>query len=249
VVFGVIMTGLTLLTLNIEGNRHLDRVRDVIATHLPDVVCLQEVFEPDCAALAAIGGYEAQYNVSALMPDRAAGAGRTHPWGVAMFARAPLGRRELHYYTRDVSVPFHSSPNAARRFVLVTELEHEGLPYRIATTHFTWSPDGEATDEQREDFAALRQVLARYPDYVLCGDVNAPRGREIFAKFLDELRLTDHLPPEVTTTLDPAFHYAGALELVVDTVFSTPHYAVEHVQVLEGVSDHKGILATLERRV
>jgi len=242
------MSGLKLLTLNIEGNRHLERVRDAIAMHLPDVVCLQEVFEPDCAALAAIGGYETQYNVSALMPDRAAGSGRTHPWGVAMLARARVGRRELHYYTRDIGIPVHDSPNAARRFVLVTELEHRGRPYRIATTHFTWSPGGEATDEQREDFAALRQVLARFPDYALCGDFNAPRGREIFAKFLDELRLIDHLPPQVTTTLDPTLHYAGALELVVDTVFSTPHYAVTNVQVLEGVSDHKGILATLERR-
>ncbi|HEY5810705.1 MAG TPA: endonuclease/exonuclease/phosphatase family protein, partial [Povalibacter sp.] len=94
----------------------------------------------------------------------------------------------------------------------------------------------------------LKRALAAYPDYVLCGDFNAPRGRPLFSLFTDELGLTDHLPPTVTTTIDPQLHRAGALQLVVDTIFSTPHYQVEDVQVLEGISDHKGILATLRRR-
>jgi hypothetical protein len=43
------------------------------------------------------------------------------------------------------------------------------------------------------------------------------------------------------------FHRAAPLELVVDTVFSTPEYRVVDIRVLEGISDHKGILALVER--
>lgn len=69
----------------------------------------------------------------------------------------------------------------------------------------------------------------------------------MFEKFSDELNLIDHLPRNVTTTLDDRFHYAGSLDLVVDTIFSTKEYRAADVQVLEGYSDHKGILAFIER--
>lgn len=240
------MAGLKLLTLNIEGDRHLARVRELIARHSPDVVCLQEVFESDCATLAAVGGYTARFGISLRMSTD---AGPARDWGVAVLTRTALRRQALIYYTDAVPILEFVEPNDARRLALVTELEHGGRVYRIVATHFTWSPDGHINDEQRVDFARLQHVLDRYPDYVLCGDFNAPRGREMFAKFTAELRLIDHLPPDVTTTLDPRFHrMKDALELVVDTVFSTQHYAAMDVQVLDGVSDHKAILATLERR-
>jgi hypothetical protein len=70
----------------------------------------------------------------------------------------------------------------------------------------------------------------------------------MFAKFEDELGLIDHLPANVTSTLDPQFHRAKGLEYVVDTIFSTPEYEVTEVRVLNGISDHKGIVARVERR-
>lgn len=240
------MAGLKLLTLNIEGDRHLGRVRELLAAHLPDVVCLQEVFESDCATLAAVGGYAATFGVSLRVPTTSTGT--MSEWGVAVLTRAPVRRQELIYYTDALPILDFVEPNDARRLALVTEVEQGGHDYRIVGTHFTWSPDGHANDDQRRDFAQLRQVLERYPDYALCGDFNAPRGREMFTTFTTELRLIDHLPPDVTTTLDPQWHrMKDALELAVDTVFSTPHYAAADVRVFDGVSDHKGILATLER--
>lgn len=100
---------------------------------------------------------------------------------------------------------------------------------------------------QHADFARLKHLLAERSDYVLCGDFNAPRGGPIFSRFCDELGLIDHLPADVTTTIDARFHYAGALELAVDTIFAAPHYAVTDVQVIEGISDHKGIVAHIAR--
>lgn len=238
---------LKLLTLNIEHDRHLERVAQTIGTHLPDIVCLQEIFEKDCAKLAAVGGYQVKYAISTLMPEGEAGNTSPRSWGVAVLTRVPVRDQTVAYYADDPRIRIFKEPNDPRRMVVLTELEHEGRNYKIGTTHFTWSMNGETTDEQRADFARLKQVLLPYPDYVLCGDFNAPRGGEMFSKFREELGLIDHLPPHVTTTLDPQFHYAGALELAVDTIFSTPEYRVTQVQVLEGISDHKGILAMVER--
>lgn len=238
---------LKLLTLNIEQDRHLDRVAQTIATHLPDIVCLQEVFEKDCAKLAAVGGYQVKYAISTLMPEGKAGNTSPRSWGVAVLTRVQLINQTVAYYSDDPRIRIFNAPNDPRRMVVMTELQHEGRFYRSGTTHFTWSMAGATTEEQLADFARLKRVLLPYSDYVLCGDFNAPRGGELFARFTDELGLIDHLPPNVTTTIDPQFHYAGALELAVDTIFSTPEYSVTDVQVLEGISDHKGILARVAR--
>ena len=233
-----------LLTLNIEGDRHLSRIHAAIAAHLPDIACLQEVFEADCPYLASMG-YDVRYAVSARVPG--VGGRSERNWGIAVLSRVPVRRQTITYYADDPRIQVIQVPNDARRVLVVTELEHLGQPYRIATTHFTWSPDGHINDQQKADFSRLEQVLSRCSDYVLCGDFNAPRGGEMFARFTDRLNLCDHLPASVTTTLDARFHRAGALELVVDTIFSTKEYRVTDVQVIEGISDHKGILAVVER--
>lgn len=233
-----------LLTLNIEGDRHLERVVAAIAEHLPDIVCLQEVLESDCARLASAGRYDVKFSLSAYLPNRSGARGN---WGVAVLSRVPVRSQSERYYADDPRIRIAREPNDPRRVVVVTELEHERQAYRIATTHFTWSPDGHIDADQQADFARLEQVLSAYPEYVLCGDFNAPRGREMFGKFVDELGLIDHLPADVTSTLDAQFHRAGALELAVDTIFSTPEYRVTDVRVLDGISDHKGILARVAR--
>lgn len=238
---------LKLLTLNIEHDRHLDRVSDAIATHLPDIVCLQEVFEKDCARLAAVGDYQVKYAISALMPEGGRGNSSPRSWGVAVLTRVPVHRQTLAYYSEDPRIRIFKESNDPRRLVLMTELEHEGRFYRVGTTHFTWSMNGAATDDQRADFTRLKQVLLPYPHYVLCGDFNSPRGREMFSRFTDELGLVDHLPADVQSTLDPKFHRVPTLELAVDTIFSTQEYRMTQVQVLDGLSDHKGILAQVER--
>ena len=238
---------LKLLTLNIEHDRHLDRVAAAIATHSPDIVCLQEVFEKDCARLADVGDYQVKYAISALMPEGSKGNTSPRSWGVAVLTRVPVHRQTLAYYSEDPRIRIFKESNDPRRLVLMTEIEREGRFYRIGTTHFTWSMGGAATDDQRADFARLKQVLLPYPHYALCGDFNSPRGREMFARFTDELGLVDHLPADVKSTLDPKFHRVPTLGLAVDTIFSTPEYRVTDVQVLEGLSDHKGILAQVER--
>ncbi|MET0290860.1 MAG: hypothetical protein ABW136_00755 [Steroidobacteraceae bacterium] len=44
---------------------------------------------------------------------------------------------------------------------------------------------------------------------------------------------------------DGHYHHAGALQLAVDTIFTTSAYSTSSFEVLEGLSDHKALLATL----
>jgi endonuclease/exonuclease/phosphatase family metal-dependent hydrolase len=237
---------LTLMTLNIENDRHIDRVSSAISTHLPDIVCLQEALEKDCASLAAIGGYDVNFaNSGRLLKP---GSHEEYNWGLAVLSRVPVMRQTVITYSENTEVRALRQPNDHRRLVVLAELMHRSRPYRIATTHFTWTPDGQLSEEQHADFRRLARVLSEYPDYVLCGDFNAPRGRNLFAMFTHDAGLIDHLPQNVTSTIDGRFHRNGALELVVDTIFSTAEYQVSDVRVLDRLSDHKGILATVERR-
>jgi endonuclease/exonuclease/phosphatase family metal-dependent hydrolase len=81
---------------------------------------------------------------------------------------------------------------------------------------------------------------------VLCGDFNAPRGKEIFSRLA--AHWTDHVPLAHTTSLDPVLHRAGALQLMVDGIFSTPDYDVSGVRLHQGVSDHCAITARIGKR-
>ncbi|HEY5809284.1 MAG TPA: endonuclease/exonuclease/phosphatase family protein, partial [Povalibacter sp.] len=135
---------LKLLTLNMEKDRHLDRVRSTIATRLPDIVCLQEVREADCAELADAGGYQVKY---AVMTRMQAGT-RVKPvqgltWGAAMLTRVPVLNQSTVYYSDDPTIRVFQQPNDPRRVLVATELELDGRCHRIITTHFTWSPDGQ----------------------------------------------------------------------------------------------------------
>jgi endonuclease/exonuclease/phosphatase family metal-dependent hydrolase len=127
--------------------------------------------------------------------------------------------------------------------MLSCEIEKEGETFRVATTHFTWTPDGSADDYQRADVKKLLAILGGMGEFVLTGDFNAPRGGEIFGTLAEKYK--DNVPSHYTTSIDGALHRAGPLELMVDGIFSTPGYAVSDVELVAGVSDHKAIVATV----
>jgi endonuclease/exonuclease/phosphatase family metal-dependent hydrolase len=115
--------------------------------------------------------------------------------------------------------------------------------YCIATTHLTWTPNAQANIEQEMSIERLILTAAKHPELILCGDFNAPRGRDSFATLA--AHYTDNIPSEITTSIDGSLHRAGALELMVDGIFSTPGYEVSDVYLFTGISDHCALLATI----
>ncbi len=238
---------LKLLSLNIEGDNHFDRIFPFLATEQPDVLCLQEVFEVDIPLFEEKTGMKAtflpQWVVNKDNPYRLNPKGKQ---GVALLTAFPQSPIAATYYFGDgVNLPEVSevTPDQVQRAVIVSDISKDGKTYRVATTHFTWSPGGSVTDIQRQHLQSLLSVIQPLGEIILCGDFNAPRGKEIF----DTLATlyTDNIPSNIQTTMDQNLHRVPGLMFVVDVLFTSPTYQVQNAQVIDGVSDHCAILATI----
>ncbi|MEK9151505.1 MAG: endonuclease/exonuclease/phosphatase family protein [Patescibacteria group bacterium] len=234
-----------LISINIEGEKHIGRVLDFIHREKPDVLCLQELLERDVPVFEKALDARGIFAPMGILPIRDA----EEIIGVGIFSRLPMSDRQSHHYARygdRLRLWTDETANPVDRMLLSTTITVDATPYTIATTHFTWTPDGEATERQRKDLPALLAVLAEYDEILFCGDMNAPRGREIFDTIAK--RYQDHIPPEYLTSLDPEFHrIKGKKHRMVDGLFSSQHYRAEDVRLQSGISDHMAIIATIQK--
>ena len=252
---------LRLVSINIERSKHLDSVSPFITREAPDVLCVQELMERDVEAISSV--FHPQSHVYFSM-SRIREGSDVGVFGLGIFSRSPITRSGAPCYVGPSDTLPDTDSGDARTFnnqnraVQWCDMEKEGETFRIGTTHFTWTPHGAPDDAQRRDVTALLHQLDALGDMVLCGDFNAPRGGEIFARIAQ--RYTDTIPATYDWSLDPVLHRAGdALKgsaealglpgLMVDGLFSTPGYLVSEVRLESGVSDHMAIVATVEKEV
>lgn len=243
--------GIKVISLNIEGHKHLERVIPFLQAEKADIINLQEVFAVDIPVLEHALQMKAQFvpltNVlfpSIHVPDALG------EFGIAQLYGPQVEVAQSRYYVGDAKqkLPIFfedENPNSLFRAVSWVRGKFAGKMYTVATTHFTWSPRGEATELQENNLQKMEKILQIIPDFVFTGDFNAPRGGKIFTHLAE--KYTDNIPQDITTSLDGQFHKAGQLELMVDGFFSTPTYKVSGVEVLGGVSDHKAIKGYVER--
>ena len=235
-----------LFSLNVERSKHLDRLIPFLQRMQPDVACLQEFAERDVERVKRESGLPfCHYVQMAVHPadDQAFGLGiltRT-PFleaGVLAYAGVSSGTERF-----DRSSP-ERRMETCRYAVASVRLSIGGISHRVATTHFPWAPNGEARPFQ---FAAARKLIAglQRHDIVLTGDFNAPRGGPIFHLVAQVWK--DWIPADVATSIDPLLHRAGPLTLMVDGLFSTPHYRADDVRLHTGLSDHQAITARVVR--
>lgn len=241
---------LKLASINIEAHSHLEeRVLPFLLKEQPDVVNLQEVFEADVPLIKETLGMEGHYVPLANVTETSIHVKHAlGNWGLLQLSRLTIKEQGFDFYQKAARIPIfmeNNEPNAMDRAVQWLKVEHQGQVYTIANTHFIWSTGGESTPLQLERLQQLFAILDRFPDLVITGDFNAPRGKETFARLAARYR--DNIPPEVTTSIDGQFHKAGQLELMVDGFFSTPEYQVTDVRVEAGVSDHKALVGNVLR--
>lgn len=232
------------VTYNIERKKHLARAVDFIRAQLDvgAVVCLQEVLEGMMPELQrevdARGVFLATCNnISVGIEDKQ---------GIAIFTRhEDIAYEEICYLGDMAELPIqHEKDFAMRGVMIVATVKEGGKVYRIANTHFIWSPDGQADDRQREGVKNMLKACAHYREIILVGDFNAPRGREIYDYIASVYR--DNMPIELKTTIDNDLHRCEhELHLVVDSIFTSSGYEVLEIDIVSGVSDHFAILAKI----
>lgn len=233
-------SAVSLLTLNIERSKHLERILPFLAQRMPDVSCIQELRESDVPYFEEVLGTRCVFEPMVLHEDD----GVFNVVGIGLFSRLPLKTSHTLYYVGEPGVLkkyVGGDQGLFNRLVLLADVEKGSRLFRIGATHFTWTPDGEANDTQRNDLKRMLQLLEPHGEHVLCGDFNAPRGREIFSVLSE--RYTDNVPREYTTSLDQELHRAKGLEYMVDGIFSTGGYKVQNVTMYCGLSDHCGFLS------
>ena len=245
---------ISLVSLNVERSKHLDVVIPFLKERQPDVVCLQELCEADIPVYTELFGMPPFFNRG----TKQFAESEAKVEGIGIFSRFPFIRTHVEYYCGDgTTVPESVSRdpntfNKSNRFVATCDVEKDGEIFRIATTHFTWTPKGEPSERQRTDLEAMFLILEGYQQLVLAGDFNAPRRGEIFTKITDHY--FDNIPPYYKTSLDINIHRSGVerrhelFDKMVDGLFTTADYRASDVQLVFGVSDHAAVVGNISKR-
>lgn len=232
-------SSLKIVSLNIEQDRHFDRIIPFLKQHKPDVILLQEVLDTDMTFLE-----EALHMQSAFSPSSYLMRENSLPQvGVATLSALPMTHQKVFYRGSEENLPTIKEGEAHKmaRSLLITTVNKNDTNFRLVNVYFTWSPNAQPNAMQYEDLDAISKVLSPRSQFVLCGDFNAPRGTPIFDAFA--ARYKDNIPPHITTTIDKNLHRAGDLNIVVDGLFTTPSYEVIGIELFDGVSDHWGLVA------
>lgn len=234
------------VSLNIENHKHLDLVIPFLKQSQPDIILLQEVFADDATLFEKELGLPILHAPQCLKTHFDPQVTQLTPWGVAILTKLPVINTSKTYYA-DYSDPLpvfnRQHPEEQSKVLLEATVEKDGQKYTFLNTHFTWTPKGLPTDKQREDLKKLLNALQTFPEFIFMGDLNAPRGTEVFDQITTLYK--DNIPPSITTTIDKNFHKAGDLQYVVDALFTTPQYIAQNVTVTDGISDHCAIQADI----
>ncbi|MFA5831274.1 MAG: endonuclease/exonuclease/phosphatase family protein [Candidatus Paceibacterota bacterium] len=247
-----ITSPIRLASVNIEKNKHLNTVLAFLRERKPNVICLQEVLERDMPLFEKELGMKGFFAITHRFRLMSDGRAEIVPMGVGILSNLHVTRVFPKYYSGDylhLQIYDESVADTEARVLLAATMDISGVLYTIGTTHFTWSPKGEADDRQRRDLKSFFEKMDECKDggIVVAGDFNAPRGREIFREI--SLRFKDNIPPNYITSLDPRLNHASfeIQHLMIDGVFSTPEYLVSNVSLNFGVSNHAAILADIKR--
>lgn len=237
------------ITLNVEGMRHLESVAGFLRAEAGDVICLQEANRHHVELLGDLG-----YSVSFLPLFLRDYGDQVLPEGCLIASRALACARCIYYHQatpEPVLYDVRRMRETTSYGLVIAAVETGGMLYRVATTHFTWTPDGaNPNDWQRKDLEVMLKILAREGPHVLCADMNIPRGYSpLYARLVETY--SDRIPAEVRSTLDRSRHRLGDCpdkkilfeSYVVDYVLTQPPYRVQEIWLRFGISDHAAIVA------
>ncbi len=236
------------VSVNIEGNKHFDRIFPFLIAEKPDVLALQEVFECDLETIKQITGLKNCVfypNADVTLPNiHLQDRGR---WGVATFANEIVDSKGVYYFQVNPGELFifdEKKNGLADRVLLFAETKVDGKVFKTFNTHFTWSGGKAVNEAQRRDYVKMKEILESYDEVILCGDLNTPRGEEVW----DDLakNYTDNIPQDIDTTIDKNLHKSGKdIRLVVDALFTSAQYSAKNVRVVANTSDHMAVVGEI----
>lgn len=242
------MSSLRVISVNIELDRHLDRIIPFLKKEEWDVILINEFLATDVPKFEDALGEDCFFVPKMKYPHPQGSV----PLGHGIFSKFPTTYADTQYAGPlgdlvEFDVTTSETQLATQKYFLITAtVTKEGKEFKIGLTHFPWTPDGEADAIQRVCAKALLELVEKETEIVLFGDFNAPRGKEIFSLFTEKLK--DNIPVQYETSLDKNLHRSGKLTYMVDGLFTTPEYQASDVKLHFGVSDHAAVTATITKK-
>jgi exonuclease III len=199
-----------IVSVNIEGKKHLSNIENLVRIEEPGVLFLQEIYESDVDFFAGLLGGECHFVPMSY---------REHYGehiGIATFSKYPVRYESVLLNQRDETLVQYSGRSYEDRLrsqdfyvLLATVTGEDGSVFTFANTHLPVTEKGEVTEYQRDVIKTLLQALKDIP-VVLVGDSNAPRGKEAFSMISSLYK--DNIPATYTTSIDNTLHRAAPLD-------------------------------------
>lgn len=250
-----------IVSINIERDLHKEAVTRFLEEEKPVFLSLLEVYEEDARSYADLLGMKFVFAHQCYYPTK---DGELKLLGVAVLYSGEALLSDVYYYGGDkflrpvfqASSNLKEMPHILCSPVVVVKVNKEGQEYVFGATHLPVTPEGISTDFQKNYAKTLLGYLKSFPDLILCGDFNAPRGLETFSYFTEAYR--DNIPLEHKTSLS-SLHKADPKDLVeqaekmgfpgymVDGLFTTSGYKVTNVKLIDHVSDHMAVVGEVEK--
>lgn len=240
-----------IISINVEIDRHHDTVNALIKKEDPDVVCMQELLEEDFEYFKNQIGMGGVYIPTVYIYSHAHGGPQNKRYGLGIFAKQILNTGYSYYVGSEAHINqsfeeyFTEIPVIQDRGLLWADIDVAGVAYRVATTHFTITPMGSVTDYQLGCLDSLFTALDTLGEFMLLGDMNAPRGLETWRRLAEKYK--DNIPAQYETSIDQHLHRVKGLQLMVDGLFTTSTYEATNVRLVDGVSDHMAVVANVTK--
>ena len=242
-----------LINLNVEHDKHFDRVVSFVDRENPDVLCLQE------ATPLVKGALEERGYTTAFLPIiLATYKDELVSGGMLIASKLPFTAKEHYYYQPNAEIVEEiplDKINTVWLGYIVADIEFGGATYTIVTSHGAWTQHGnQPCEHQQAMMKLLIESLQKEKPHVLCGDMNVPRHHSfLYENFLEQY--TDSVPEEYASSLDKSIHYLGSnpekqnlfTDFMVDYIFTQPPYKAEGVRLEFGISDHAAVVATISK--
>jgi endonuclease/exonuclease/phosphatase family metal-dependent hydrolase len=243
-----------LINLNVELDEHITRALPFIDREQPDVLCLQEASDSYSTAL-----FDRGYTVTKIAhvlkqtPD-----GEILTDYDMIATKSPHTAKCQYYYKPEGDLQFEDINNKRktnRQGLVVATFRHHETDFTVATTHFTWTPEGAVPNAaQLSDMEEFLKIVETLPPHIMCGDFNIPRHHNPLYERLTAV-YTDNIPQEYTSSMDKNLHRLGSdphkenlfTDFMVDYIFTKPPYVTKNVRLEFGVSDHAAVVCEVAK--
>lgn len=242
-----------IVSVNVEGYQHQDLIFALLDAEAPDVICLQEAPESFSKLLVACG-YICAFLQQALKQHD----GKDYKEGLLLAAKTNFDPQSYYIFLPTDGISLEGS--APKRVtnacgILHATIPHEDTDFHIATTHFTWTPDGRiANNNQVTDMKTFLAYVKTRPPHCMFGDFNIPRHHNpLYPELLTVYH--DAIPATHESSLDKTIHKHGKnpdkanlfSDFMVDYCFTQPPYCATDVSLRFGVSDHAAVITTISK--